>query len=306
MKRPRRALPSSANMAVVLALTRENVRSVDALDALAREECSRSDAVARVEAELAACGSRAPGTAHALPPDVGFGQASAARWEQVHALERQYSRLAALPAAEAAAFLVGRPEASAATLQRAWRRQSARRSLRATVQRVALARRHSAATRIQRAARLARRLRSADSGSASLPGEALSILRSEIGARSIAMAEELRVASAAVAEAAGLAEGELKGEGAVRSEDMGGKDVGRQGWPAWHSAPAWLSEAEAPGGSALVREIRATAAAAQRFGRQQQPLVSALEEWGGQRRALQRKATRRQVSVSLVLPLRCA
>jgi len=155
---------TSSSRPVVLPLTGDNLSYLESQEGRPRELADYSRAVERVDAELAdayaSIGAPAQNGRSAARPGASTSLAeleeSSARYEQIESLRREYARIAALPAAEAASFLSTRADNSATALQTRWRSMTARRAFRAAVQRAALARRVAAATRIQRAARVRR------------------------------------------------------------------------------------------------------------------------------------------------------
>lgn len=268
---------------VVLSLTGDNLSLIDAQEGCGRELTDYSRAVARVEAELADAYASIsfhdhmplrPGDGHhrskiEAGSSLSDPEASSARCDQIEALRREYDRIAALPAAEAASFLSRRQDNSATALQARWRSVTARRAFRAAVQRAALARRVAAVVRIQRIQRV-RRCISREAGPP-ISSAAVAKLSETIGRKTVGMAAELQEAG--------------------RHAAAGKMDA----WPSWHVSPSWLAEAEAAGGSSLVQSLRTSSVVAQHSGKAPAAVLALLSGWGEQRAALQARTLRRQV-----------
>jgi hypothetical protein len=260
---------------VVLSLTGDNLSLIGAQDKGDLTDYSR--AVARVEAELtdayASIGLRdhVPGRSGKVEAASSLSdlEASLARHDQIRALRREYDRIAALPAAEAASFLSMRQDNSATALQARWRSVTARRAFRAAVQRAALARRVAAAVRIQRAQRVRRCI--AREAGPPISRASVARMSETIARKTVAMAAELQ---------------EAGGHAAAGKTDA---------WPSWHVSPPWLADAAAPGGSSIVQSLRLAAVLAQRNGTSPAAVLALLSGWNEQRAALQAKTLRRQL-----------
>jgi len=94
------------------------------------------------------------------------------------------------------------------------------------------------------------------------------------------MAEELRAARQAVAEA----------PADEQAQGVGTEGVGP--WPSWHVSPSWLPDAERPGGSSLVQQLRGEAV---RGAQEEGSRVFSAAEWQQLRAAVQASVVRRQV-----------
>lgn len=141
------------------------------------------------DAALEALGVDAP-----LVPmdDAAFmlaAEQSAARYQHLAALQRDFDELAALTANDAIGWVDRREHRAACTLQSAWRRRVARNSFIYLAQLSREQRRNDAAAVIQRAQRARQRI--AHEASAPIAQETVQSLVKQIASRTLQMAEEL-------------------------------------------------------------------------------------------------------------------
>ena len=166
-------------------------------------------------------------------------EASFQRREHLAALQREFNRLEALSAKDASGWDQRRRTMAACAVQAAWRRQITRRGFRRAVAESLKQRREHAASLIQHAQRTRRRV--VHEAAAPVAKEEVEQLTRRIGARTLAMAQELQTALDARLQA-----------------QASGEPL--EALPTWLDASSWIGDLSKVGGSALVHQLRDGAA----------------------------------------------
>ena len=166
-------------------------------------------------------------------------EASFQRREHLAALQREFNRLEALSAKDASGWDQRRRTIAACAVQAAWRRQITRRGFRRAVAESLKQRREHAASLIQHAQRTRRRV--VHEAAAPIAKEEVEQLTRRIGARTLAMAQELQTALDARLQA-----------------QASGEPL--EALPTWLDASSWIGDLSKVGGSALVHQLRDGAA----------------------------------------------
>ena len=202
-------------------------------------------------------------------------EASFQRREHLAALQREFNRLEALSAKDASGWDQRRQAMAACAVQAAWRRQTTRRGFRRAVAESLKQRREQAVTLIQHAQRTRRRV--VHEAAAPVAKEEVEQLTRRIGARTLAMAQELQAALDA----------QLQAQAA-------GEPL--EALPTWLDAASWMGDLSTVGGSALVHQLRdAAARGLSGEGDPQEEVRRKLLAWPQQRTEMQASVVRRQM-----------
>ena len=202
-------------------------------------------------------------------------QASFQRHEHLAALEREYKRLEKLTPAEASGWLQRQQRKAACAVQAAWRRQVTRRAFRRAVGHALMLRRDHAARLIQLAQRTRRRI--VREAAPPISQEQVAELTRRIGARTVAMAQELHdvldeqtAAVAAADEPPAL--------------------------PSWLDSASWMKDlATTVGGGSMTHQLREAAARGLASADPTADVQRGLREWPARRAVMQASAVRRQL-----------